>query len=922
MTAPKASSKEPKKHAMRTFFLRIVFLAIILRFAFDVLVGVMLEFEDYSNPDTVTDYALPEIAAGIAPEDEEKRNLLELHQKIQQKRAAPLLQKQPVDIEGPYDIVDTSRWAKPSKDYIIDTRDLWEHKEEIPEWMKQYFRWHKENVQADWSSRDAMLPDDQIFLWVTCLKDYRKCGGTADRLMPLPFFIKVAAQTHRILLVQWTKPIELERFLLPPVFGVDWRVPKAKEDALLAIGEKVGTQDTIVEGAFDPKQQVLQVKFQSNDHGSVYYDSIRETEVELRYSKVFHHVWEIFFTPAPALALEIETTMSKIGLVPGGYTSAHIRALYGVDRRSKSIANDWAHNAVHCALYLQQQPEDPLPIFVASDMDAASRQAVSYGRARGVTVLSHHPSMDAPKINPLHLDKVENWGEKEDTDFYDIFVDLYIMSMGKCVTFGQGGFGKFASLMSSNSTCSMYHMTATTSFHCPAPLTKLRRRRASSKHRFKKEIPVGRGEMHSFREAMPAHAVDKEFESHKKKRLVFHSSGAKKNAHRPFPDFTKVIPAEAIWSHSTEIPVWMKDYFAWHTQQRRLLTESNWTESKFLVVACFKSAESCGGIADRLAPIPFLLRLAADSKRLLFIAWGKPRPLEEFLRPPQGGMDWTTPDWLLKNFEMHGEAITDDLKLIHSIGADDTVLSSTLHSVDYGSKYYDAKAMEEGESTTEAFREQFHDCWVSMFTPVDAVAGQVVEQMRKMGTKAGDFSFAHLRAYYDNGGAAEDDETKLRQWTQNSLNCVSGLRPGGPYLFSSDSLQAKEFAMEYGKEKGVKVFVRSSPGEDDQVSLDSSRWAQTDASRYYVIFIDLYMMSFAKCHSYNIGGIAKLANLMSGNGASCAARHWTDGVEAEAANKNGCIWTTAASSSKLELPKLPVRQAIQFLPPIRHSSTV
>ena len=60
-----------------------------------------------------------------------------------------------------------------------------------------------------------------------CLAEQdRRCGGTADRLKPLPWAVRVAYQTHRILLIRWTRPARLEEFLLPPQGGVDWRVPE------------------------------------------------------------------------------------------------------------------------------------------------------------------------------------------------------------------------------------------------------------------------------------------------------------------------------------------------------------------------------------------------------------------------------------------------------------------------------------------------------------------------------------------------------------------------------------------------------------------------------------------------------------------------------------------------------------------------
>jgi hypothetical protein len=85
--------------------------------------------------------------------------------------------------EAKVDIVDTKSWAKPSDLYIIDTTDLWESRSitPLPNWMINYFRWHKQQISRGWDITPTDLPNK--YLYVTCLKEYHKCGGTADRLL-------------------------------------------------------------------------------------------------------------------------------------------------------------------------------------------------------------------------------------------------------------------------------------------------------------------------------------------------------------------------------------------------------------------------------------------------------------------------------------------------------------------------------------------------------------------------------------------------------------------------------------------------------------------------------------------------------------------------------------------------------------------
>ncbi len=123
----------------------------------------------------------------------------------------------------------------------------------------------------------------------------------------------------------------------------------------------------------------------------------------------------------------------------------------------------------------------------------------------------------------------------------------------------------------------------------------------------------------------------------------------------------------ALWELSDFAPTWMKEYFEWHQKKRLTLTEELWhqwkkntttsildasaTGTKFLVVQCMqnhnqKDHVSCGNLMERLGLLPFWLRLAHETNRVLFLHWTVPTDLSEYLEPPAGGCDWRTPMWL------------------------------------------------------------------------------------------------------------------------------------------------------------------------------------------------------------------------------------------------------------------------------------
>ncbi len=121
-----------------------------------------------------------------------------------------------------------------------------------------------------------------------------------------------------------------------------------------------------------------------------------------------------------------------------------------------------------------------------------------------------------------------------------------------------------------------------------------------------------------------------------------------------------------LWELSDFAPTWMKEYFEWHRKKRQTLTEELWhqwqrntttsildasaTGTKFLVVQCMQSSlsdqPSCGNLMERLGLLPYWLRLAHETNRILFLHWTVPTDLSEYLEPPEGGCDWRAPMWM------------------------------------------------------------------------------------------------------------------------------------------------------------------------------------------------------------------------------------------------------------------------------------
>ena len=269
-----------------------------------------------------------------------------------------------------------------------------------------------------------------------CLPGSRKCGGTADRLKPLPLMLWVAHRSQRLLLIKWGRPAELEEFLLPPQGGMDWRVP----DWLWGQTEfRQGPRATNVEELLDmtatQEYTMIKARVQSHDHGLSFYNDQRQGD-ESSFQDVYHACWRVMFTPTPPIAQLIERQMQEAGLVPGHYVGIHVRALYAVAERDPGMVKAWTRNAVNCASQLQPGG----PFFLSSDSSHAVVVGREYGEERKVLVASH--SIVGAR-EPYHLDKAPR-SAKNPSDFYDTFVDLYLLAMSRCVTYNMGGYGTWA----------------------------------------------------------------------------------------------------------------------------------------------------------------------------------------------------------------------------------------------------------------------------------------------------------------------------------------------------------------------------------------------------------------------------------------------------------------------------------------------
>ena len=610
---------------------------------------------------------------------------------------------------------------------------------------------------------------------MTCPKASKKCGGTVDRLAPLVFLIYVASRTHRLFLIHWGRPAALEEFLLPPPHGVDWRFDEATSSST-SNSVLATTLEALVETT-ESNHMNVRCRYQAPDHGAGFYDAHRATG-EPSMAEITRLVWDMFFTPTPPVAQRIQQFMSQEYLVPGQYLATHIRALYAVKDQDPYVVKYWTQNAINCTTHLAETSERLSTIFVASDATFAAKVAQRHGTEFGWKVVHHIP--DAGQ-EPLHLDKAVNWQDRSPSDYYDAFVDLYLLGSAKCVAYGMGGYGKFASWLTGNPSCALQHHNATAINYCTIM-----------------QFPVDVKQSFNF----PEFPLQREVVDESDTKLAQATAFATKSS-PVFPDTAISPPLENLWESSTVLPQWMKDYFVWHRQQRQLINREHWRNFRFLVAECTEQATKCGGTSDRLRPLPYLIRVAAETDRILFIYWVKPYPLENFLLPPVGGMDWRIPDWLAQLLRHHAVTSAQNLPAVAS--RRDVLVQARIQAHDHGSHYYDnSTAVLDGDAPF-AFRRHYHDCWYVLFTPVPAIANLVENELRVSGLMPGHFGVAHVRALYGVETVGRDPN-QIAQWTRNAVDCLTQIRPAGKsvsYFVASDSADARRVAVSYGVEKHV-----------------------------------------------------------------------------------------------------------------------
>jgi len=373
----------------------------------------------------------------------------------------------------------------------------------IPDWIKEYMDYHSDVVhnltRHNWKNHKYLI--------LQCYRTNERCGGLSDRLKPIPLILLAAQRSNRILFVDWDRPLELPHFLIPPPNGFQWIVPdflipmiRSSSTSAAAASEStliISRASQILSAANSSDALQIHTHLQDYRGGESQYD---EELGDGAFQAVYHELFRIFFEPSPEIQALMDrhlvresTSSSSSGaggastlppLVEGQYNVAHYRAEYGKEVNRYPILSDPTFlkyvtiNAIRCASELQpllsvstMDGKNDIPIYFASDHPWAVATARQLARHVQYPIITFLRTEDTPRHLDDYGQEIPHGDSSNETtmattstsnpqpsDYYSTFVDLFLAGSGRCVTYGRGGFGRLAALLSFNTTCQSKHV--------------------------------------------------------------------------------------------------------------------------------------------------------------------------------------------------------------------------------------------------------------------------------------------------------------------------------------------------------------------------------------------------------------------------------------------------------------------------------
>jgi len=334
------------------------------------------------------------------------------------------------------------------------------------------------------------------------------------------------------------------------------------------------------------------------------------------------------------------------------------------------------------------------------------------------------------------------------------------------------------------------------------------------------------------------------------------------------------------------VPAWFADYTQWHRETVATLNQSNWQHQKYLLLACVDGQdEICAGASDRLQHVPLLTAVAAQQQRLLLLHWSKPCALEEFLVPPNNGLDWRVPLWLAEHLLSEHPTTTTGHEWMYDLSNTNNRTVVRLPNLVLTGPKLQTILRHPLQYPPVLWPRAYRSLWHALFVPSAGVQARIDETRRELGLSQQQqqqqseyyyYNAIHIRARHAVDTVDRHEEIAALECVvyQHSVVVDDHHRSSSvPILVASDTEETVRAAVEYGRRHGFNVVGRQSSNENSSnatttiLHLDRGRsfleksddWKNHPPAAYYDTFVDLYLLAGSRCLSHGAGGYSQWA---------------------------------------------------------------
>ena len=182
------------------------------------------------------------------------------------------------------------------------------------------------------------------------------------------------------------------------------------------------------------------------------------------------------------------------------------------------------------------------------------------------------------------------------------------------------------------------------------------------------------------------------------------------------------------------------------------------------------------------------------------------------------------------------QAKTSKHKIVNSMFNDDS----------FGENFYDERLSGSLELPAQKV---FHDIFYAFFSPTVMLQERINEMLDHEGLEYGNYAVAHV----DCPIVPKTDEEKktVVEKVEKAMDCMTNLKPGGPYVVFAETFEAAGMATAYALEHGINVPSKQVSHDKHVIPKDlMGAWAE------------IYLMAGARCVSYGKGGFGQLGYML------------------------------------------------------------